>query len=407
LGTIQLAAVSAPWVLSHRPIAGPAASASPQPSPARSPRDGDPLSVRSAWAMEKVREALGRQRDALLSGDESAYFGAADPAMTKSDREGLLREFRSLRAMRVADVRDEVDAAFERSTDTWAIDLKSTACFVSKNCARGPALAKTVWRVKGSTATLVSWTPDHENQPWQVSELVASYGARTVVATTKTYAAKLPSLVQEAEKAAKVADRFARDGKVPSRYVIYYAATAEWQKWFGADPPNWSGGIAVDVSDDRYDLMLNADQLYRTSIDDLLRHEMTHASTLPGKRTGRTQWWLIEGIAEYALMDGLPASSHPGDGSARTLIDGGKVLDIEVTGPNYDSADDDVMGRYAIAYLGVRCMAERFGEAKMVEFFHQVEHEGAGSAQASEQVFGVEWSALSSDCFGYVKQTLG
>lgn len=392
--------------MSHREIVAPTASASPKPSPARSPRDGDPLSVRSAWALEKVREALGRQRDALLAGDESEFFDGTDSEMTQADHDGLLREFRSLRAMRVADVRDEVDAAFERGTDTWAIDLKSTACFVSKDCAKGPALAKTVWRVKGATATLVSWVPDHESQPWQVSELIASAGERTVVATTKTYAAKLPTLLQEAEKAAKVADRFARDGKVPSRYVIYYAATAEWKQWFGANPPDWSGGIAIDVGEDRYDLMLNADQLYRTAIDDLLRHEMTHAATLPGKRS-RAQWWLVEGIAEYALMDGLPATAHPGDVYARELFAGNKVLDIEVSGPDYDSADDEVQGRYAIAFLGVRCMAERFGETKMTEFFHEIVHDGLATQNASEQVYGVEWSSLSKDCFAYVKQTLG
>jgi hypothetical protein len=382
LGVVQLALVSTPWLLSHRPS-------------------------RSAWALERVREALGRQRDALLSGNESAYLGAVDTAMSKTDHDALLREYRSLRAMQVADVRDEVNAAFERGTDTWAIDLRTTACFVSRDCARGPALARTVWRIKGVTATLVSWTPDHESQPWQVSDLVAIAGDRTVVATTKAYASKLPSLLQEAEKAAKVADRFARDGRVPSRYVIYYAASAEWRQWFGADPPDWSGGVAIDVSDDRYDLMLNADQLYRTAIDDLLRHEMTHASTLPGTPTDHSQWWLIEGIAEYALMDGLLPSAHQGDANARDLISRGAVLDIEVTGPSDDSADDEVMGRYAIAYLGVRCMVERFGEAEMVEFFHQVVHDAAPTEQASQQVYGVPWGELSADCFGYVKQTLG
>jgi hypothetical protein len=396
-----------PWMLNHRPIQAAAPSASPKPSPARSPRDGDPLSVRSAWALERVRETLGRQRDALLAGDESAYFGAADAAMSKSDREGLLREFRSLRAMKVADLRDEVDAAFERGVDTWSIDLKSTACFVAKECAQGPALAKTIWRVRGGTATLVSWTPDQEIQPWQASELVAGSGERTVVATTKAYAAKLPLLVQEAEKAAKVADRFAREGKVPARYVIYYAGKKEWQQWFGANPPDWSGGVAIDVGIDRYELMLNADQLYRAAIDDLLRHEMTHASTLPGKRGGRSNWWLVEGIAEYALMDGLPASAHQGDASARELIQNGKITGIEVTGPDHDSVDEEVMGRYAVAYLGMRCMGERFGEAKMISFFHLVVHDFTPPSLASSQVYGVEWSSLSSECFGYVKQTLG
>jgi hypothetical protein len=406
LGGLAMAVEAAPWVLSHRPIRVAAPSASVKPSPARSPRDGDPLSVRSAWATEKVREALGRQRDALLAGDEAAYLGATDKELSKADRDGLLREFHSLRAMKVADLRDEVGTAVERGTDTWSIELQSTACFVTKECANGPAPAKTVWRVQGGTATLVSWAPDREVQPWQASELVASAGQRTVVATTKAYAAKLPSLQQDAEKAAKVADRFARAGKVPSRYVIYYAGKNEWRQWFGANPPDWSGGIAVDVGTDRYELMLNADELYRTAIDDVLRHELTHASTLMGGRS-RSSWWLIEGIAEYAAMDGLPASTHQGDSSARALIANHTVTGIEVSGPDYDSVDEEVMGRYAIAFLGVRCLAERFGEAQMVTFFHSVVHDGVAFSQASTQVFGVGWSSLSGDCFSYAKQTLG
>lgn len=406
LGSVALAGRLTPWLLSQRSVTT-LVSASAKPAPVRTPQPGDPQEVYAAWATAKVGETLGRQRDALLTGDEPAYLRTADSTMSKAVRESIVREFHSLRAMQVADLRDEVGAPIKEGTDTWNINVRTTVCFVTKDCANGPATAETTWRVVGATATLVSWVPDHENQPWQVSELVASAGARTVVATTKAYAAKLPMLVQEAEKAAKVADRFARDGKVPGRYVIYYAATSEWKEWFGANPPEWSGGIAIDVSKDRYELMLNADQLYRTAIDDLLRHEMTHAATLPGERTGRSQWWLVEGIAEYALMDGLPASEHQGDASARSLISGGKITDIEVSGPEYDSADEDVIGRYAVAFLGVRCLAERFGETKMVDFFHRVVQDQTTLTMASSQVFGQEWTSLRSDCFGYVKQTLG
>ncbi len=406
LGSVALAGRMSPWLLSLR-SATPMVSASATPTSVRTPQPGDSQQVYAAWAVAKVRETLVRQRDALLAGDESSYLRAADPTMSKAVHDSIVREFHSLRAMQVADVRDEVGAPIKEGTDTWNINLRTTVCFVVKGCADGPALAETIWRVQEATATLVSWVPDHENQPWQVSELVASAGQRTVVATTKAYAAKLPMLVQEAEKAAKVADRFARDGKVPSRYVIYYAATAEWKQWFGANPPEWSGGIAIDVGKDRYDLMLNADQLYRTAIDDLLRHEMTHAATLPGEHSGRSQWWLVEGIAEYALMDGLPASSHQGAASARSLIDAGKITNVEVSGPEFDSADEEVMGRYAVAFLGVRCLAERFGEAKLVDFFHRVVQDQATLAMASTQVYGVDWTSLRGDCFGYVKQTLG
>lgn len=408
LGATALTVVALPILLRDNAGTQASSSTSPKPSPARSPKDGDALSVRQAWVLEKVREVLDQQRAALLSGNEAGYLAVVDPEMTKKDRDGLVRQFRLLRAMQVAQWTDEPQQARDWSNDKWAIDITSSACFVKPVCANAGAGAKTEWRVKGAIATLVSWTPDTEIHPWQASELVARAGERTIVATTKPYASRLPSLVAEAEKAAVIADRFARDGKTPARYVVYYAATPEWKQWFGWTPPDWSGGVAIDVSDDRYELVLNADYLHPSAVDDLLRHELTHASSLPGRYTNsRALWWLIEGIAELAEMEGSPASSHPGASEIAKLIANGTVTSLDVPPPTSSAEEEIVAARYGVAFLGVRCISERFGEEKLVQFFHRVVHDGIALSVAAPQILQMEWQPLNSECFGYVRETAG
>jgi hypothetical protein len=352
-----------------------------------------------------VRSVLDKQRAALLSGDEAGYLAILDPSIDPDDKVGLSRQFRSLRAMKVVDWQDKVVTATEEGPDRWDMDLSSSACFVTAPCPEGQAVANTKWLIKGDAATMVDWQPGRQPHPWQLSELVANSGERTVVATTKDQAGKLPTVLREAEKAAKVADRYG--GKNPPvRYVIYYAGRNEWRKWFGWDPPDWSAGVAVDVSDDRYEVVLNAEQMDSESMPAHLRHEMTHAATLPGKfHDGPNLWWLKEGIAELAEANGTPARDHPGiDGASAVLVASGG---FEVKPPEDIAEEEAVDGAYAVAFLATRCLTERFGDEKFMQFFHAVVHEGKTEAQASPRVFGVDWAPLSSECLSYVRSTTG
>jgi hypothetical protein len=402
-----VAIIALPGLLKDKPSS--LFAASPSATPARSPLPNDPVSVRQAWVRERIVEALNKQGAALLAGDEAAYLSGVGAKATAAHN-GLLVQYRSLRAMEVKGWRYEVvvDPLETSSTGQYRAEVSSFACFVTTPCADAAAQAKTLWQIEGGGATLIEWTPATKNSsphPWQVSELLAKSGERTVVATTKAYAGKLPSLLIEAEKAALVADRFARGDKVPSRYVVYYAGPKEWKQWFSWDPPTWSAGVAIDVSDDRYELVLNGATLHPAFIDDLLRHELTHSASLPGRyRNSDDLWWLIEGIAEVAEMEGTPVSKYP------SLDDVGRLVkswprNVDIQAPEADTAEWLVGAKYGVAFLALRHLAERYGEQKMVEFFHTVVHDGKTVAQASLIVFGEEWSKLRSECADYVERT--
>ena len=209
-----------------------------------------------------------------------------------------------------------------------------------------------------------------------------------------------------ADESAKVADRFAR-AKPPTRYIIYYAGSAEWKTWFLTKPPDWSAGVAVDVSDDRYEVVLNAEEM-----DELmplyLRHELTHASSMPGRvSSGDKYWYLMEGIAELGALDGAPAREHPGLRGVPAALAASGAKGFRLEAPGADADEMVVDGSYAVAFLAARCMAERFGEKKFVEFFHAVLHDDVPEEKASEDAFGMEWGSLSRDCLDYVRSAAG
>ncbi len=359
--------------------------------------------------LKAVSETLARQRNSLLSGDEAGYLAVLDAQAAQADRERLTLQFRSLRAMKVAAWSDRTETLEPAHGGLWKITLVSSPCFVVDSCARAQAEAVTVWRITGREATLLKWAPGEERpHPWQVSELVSLSGKRTVVATVKAREAILASLLAAAEKAALVADRFAREGAPPERYVVYWAPAAEWRIWFDRDPAEWVGGVAVPSSAERYELILNSDDLDPDEVDSLLRHELTHASSLPGRVTGGKEvWWLMEGLAQLAEMEGTLVSAHEGLGEVARVMKSTANARLDIPEPPVGASHAEVTGHYAAAFLGVRCIAERYGEPALVEYFHAVMHGRRSAAAGADEVLGVQWPDLERECLDYIRQVAG
>lgn len=387
------------------------AAASPSPTLARSPRPGDPKSVTQAWLREQVGELLDQQASALLRGDERGFLAVAAPGATAATQ--LKRQFRSLRAMQVAQWRPQIRTSPIRIDDgngkvEWRVLVTYEHCFVVPHCATGPVVIGTRWVDGASGPRLVAVEPSASVQdgprPWEVSDLVVAVGKRTLVATTRAYRSRLAGLLSDAEAAATVADRYAVDGTVPDRYRIFYAGASEWKRWYGGDRPEWTAGYAVPIGGDRYDVVINAKDLRSTGVEDLLRHEMTHASTLPGKgyRSAAT-WWLVEGLADQAASGGRPVSRYDGLEDVRRLVAGGWKGPLDGTEPAANTPDWEVSARYGVGYLAVRHLVDRFGEPPVLAFFKAVVHDRMSLAEASRQTFDEDWPALHDDCVSYIR----
>ncbi|MER7439483.1 hypothetical protein [Micromonospora avicenniae] len=368
---------------------------------------GDPATRAARDLAARIAAALERQSAALLAGDQAGFLAVAEPTAHVD----LRRRFNALRALQVSTWRAEVTGlptALPDRPGEWRILVRFQYCFAAPGCRPSPVLAGTRWRDAGQQPRLVaveeSKSAETGTRPWEVDELVVSTGARTTVATTPALRGKLPALLAQAEAAAKVADRYAVAGSPPDRYRIYYAGRAEWERWYGGGRPKWTGGYAVNVGGGHHEVVINADGTTAAGLDDLLRHELTHAASLPEQGyPGKATWWLVEGLAEYAGSDGQPVSRYQGLAQVRELVRGGWNGRLDGLAPDDDAPAARVAGSYGLGYLAVRHLVDRFGEQRLLAFVAAVLHDRTPPEQAAEQVFGEAWSALHSQCVAYIR----
>lgn len=369
----------------------------------------DPATAVPRALSDRMTAQLQRQSTALLGGDRAGFLAVADPAAQPD----LRRRFAALRALKVTVWRAEpsgLPVPVVGRAGEWRLLVRFQYCFVTPGCRPSPVLIGTRWRENGDQPRLValeeSKSAETGTRPWEISELAVAVGARTIVATTPALRGKLPGLLTQAEAAAAVADTYAVTGSPPDRYRIFYAGRKEWQLWYGGGRPQWTGGYAVTVGGGHHEVVLNADGLTSSGTDDLLRHELTHAASLPERGyPGKTTWWLVEGLAEFAGSGGQPVDRYEGLAEVRKLVRGGWDGRLEGVTPADDAPAERVGGSYGVGYLAVRHLVDRFGPERLLAFFKAVVHERKTMDAAAEQAFGEQWSTLHDECVAYVRST--
>jgi hypothetical protein len=112
-------------------------------------------------------------------------------------------------------------------------------------------------------------------------------------------------------------------------------------------------------------------------------------------------------MAEYVRMVGRPLGEYELLSASRRYLRSGRPTEVPaLTEPAASASTDEASGRYGVAFLSVRWLAERFGEEKLLHFFDQVVRQGVPPAHAAAVEFGVEWGEITGDCAGYVRQNL-
>ncbi|WP_433387975.1 hypothetical protein [Micromonospora sp. KLBMP9576] len=370
----------------------------------------DPATVAARQLGERMTAELARQSAALLGGDRAGFLAVAEPAAHPD----LRRRYAALRALRVTAWQAAASGPptpVEGRPGEWRLPVEFRYCFVAPECRTSAVLTGTRWR-DGERPRLLAMEPSGPAEtgarPWEVSELAVAVGPRTLVATTSALRGRLPGLLAQAEAAARIADTYAVGGRAPDRYRIFYAGRGEWQRWYGGGRPRWTGGYAVTVGGGHHEVVLNADGLVAGGVDDLLRHELTHAASLPERGyPGGDAWWLVEGLAEYAGADGEPIDRYAGLAEVRALLGGGWDGRLDSLSPPGDAPAERVSGSYGISYLVVRHLADRFGPQRLLAFFAAVVHERTPVDRAAEQVLGEPWPTLHDECVEHVRALVG
>jgi hypothetical protein len=286
-------------------------------------------------------------------------------------------------------------------------------CFGPATCPVVRLPIRTEWTFKADVLRIVAVTPSAAEwngpRPWEVADLQVRTGSRVVLAATKNNAWRLADAVRSADGAAQVADMFAKWHEPPSKYVIFLAGPSEWKTWFGHEQPDWAAAWAVPVGNQTTEVVVRTDSVRQSTLEGLLSHELTHVTSLAGERAGlsRNTWWLVEGIADYAEFLGKPVRQYDALAPTRTYVHGAWTGNVAVPAPDADASIDEAAAHYGVAFLAVRRIADRYGQAKMISFFGAVVHEDKTLEAAATSTLGASWASVSADCAKFVRSSVG
>lgn len=395
-------------------VNGPADQAVPDGGPgAEAPSGATRPGVTTLGPLrDHIMEALNRQSTALRSGDLGGFLAIAAPGAATL-RDELRRRFTSLRAMGVATWEQSLAGGIAATGGgSWSAPVRLRYCFVVAGCAATTITVDTAWAMTVDHVVLTEFGSSGASQtgprPWEVSELRAAVGERVLVAGTSRWASRLSGVLASAERAAAVTDHYARWDEPPGRYVVYVAGPDEWAAWYGVRQASWVAAYAMPLTDTYTEIVLNAAKVSASDAREVLQHEFTHVVTLSGARsTYPGTWWLVEGLAEYVQNQGRPISTY------RALTDGWRYANSAWNGsvaldePGREATVSEANGRYAVAYLAVRWLVERYGEAKALEFFAAVARNGAAVTEAAPITLRQPWLRVSADCSAFVRRSLG
>ncbi|GAB3855747.1 hypothetical protein GCM10027610_089510 [Dactylosporangium cerinum] len=264
------------------PVAATSAPASASPSPSPTPS-------RTPTTRETIDTTLATQDRALLAGDLDGYLAPVDPAL-----HGWYRtRFTALRTLGLALFSSRVaDVPAAQAEGQWSMLVESAYCFGAADCRTQQIFVESTWTVRAGRAVLTAAKPS--TAPWDATELRFATGRRVVVAAPAKYAGKLASTLAAADQGADIADRFSKWGTPPAHYIVYLAGPAEWTGWFNghdddaADAFARGGEVVSRVDRGSY------------GQKQLFAHEFTHVVSLGRRSRAQQDWWLVEGLADYA-----------------------------------------------------------------------------------------------------------
>ncbi|CAM3326346.1 hypothetical protein [Stackebrandtia soli] len=399
-----------------------AALSEPQEPLSPSPTDGDPPQVRSAYLKQQIGFTLEKNAKALLDGDEDAWLKTFDPNL----HEDASRRFDSLRALSVS--------AFEYRVLSSPIDtepgyvefrLAANYCLDSggfDTCQASSIIFETEWTDKAPDFTITRMDESTEigPRPWEVDDIEARVGDRTIVAAPAKYADQLDDALEIAEAAAANADEWAVFEPV-DKYVIYLAGSSEFETWYGlqGNMDNVVGfAVPVPVIDENNtqrrggsDVVMHVDRVYDTEdFISTMRHELGHVATLHHSTATSFQeedWWISEGSAE--LIDhGIerPLSEYLRKRDVEEFLSSGGWTDGFA--PLSDSADRlEGSGKYGVAFYGAYYCVDTYGKDAFLEFLGLVAREGKDADSSAQTAFGKPYSEIEQEMTDFVNSVAG
>jgi hypothetical protein len=365
-----------------RPLPGRSGSTDNAPAP-----KGDSLS-------DKILAVLDKQSKALLAGDQAAYAAGLGAGL----QDGFNRRFGSLRAMGVQTWKPTlVDKPSQNTDGTYSVLVRWDYCFGQGCTVLFPQVVQTSWNVAGDKVSIAKY--EQTSEPWDASALQAVAGRRVIVAGSAANAGKLQRVLTKADAAADVADRYAHWDAPPKWYIVYIAGEGEWKSW-------WDNGD-IGASYDGYStgprgIVMQSDDATQEWLQVLLTHEFGHVVTVGEDYGTAEDWWMTEGIADYiSNRDGTTLRGRLPD--VRKFVKNGWNGKITLGPPPETAPGWEVDARYGIALIAITCLAKKYTEPKMLDFFGDVVRKNESLESASTKDLGADWAGVESACAGQVR----
>ncbi|MBF9129506.1 hypothetical protein I0C86_11085 [Plantactinospora sp. S1510] len=382
---------------------------------------------------DAVEAMLKAQAEALLRGDEAGYLAPVDKSYTAL-YDHYRNQYKILRALRISSwqMMMGIPPVFPQGPGAEdqkvQLDVFVSYCFETPTCpppsrftsdaAQFTYRPKVSQRGDGYLITGLNQPPTDTYSlrplPWEWDSLDFQEGNRVIVAAPPAQANRLGEVTAAAERAAKVADQYAKVAgrEPPPRYVVFLAGDKEWNKWLGGQSAKYSVGYAYQSGKIRSDVVLKMSAMGRNSVESVLRHEFGHVVTATGSNDGaagiyNTNQWITEGIAEYIEYAPKGPTASGNMNAVRSHVRRGKWSNSIGLAPLPESASNEAAAVfYGLSQLGISCMASRYGEAKMFQWAMNALHGDLGYDEAAKKYFGVGFKAVNTTCASYVRRTL-
>ena len=383
-----------------------------------------PSSAAPATPYDKAVAALSEQSAALLRGDEAGWLAAVGPALRNRYR-GM---FRSLRGLGVTRFEYQPGLGKPVGGDASAVGFRADVsyCLGAQMCPDTPgsdwqkpphiSQQLTLKAVGGryviSGLAAAAEPDERQPAPWENGELVFAQGKRVTLAAPKAQAKSLSRVLQVAEQAAAVDDRYAAlIGTTPNRYRIYLAGEKEWKSWYGGDDNAWAIGLSVPLNMHGIDVLLRMKEMADPLVLRItLQHELGHVVTLTGayRADAAEDTWLSEGIAEYIGWQPKSASGSLRRSSVQWALHRSKPPTSMVPPlPGRNASDRAGDAFYGLSHFAADCMAKKYGEKKLLDFVRLVLAQDNEYDQASQDAYGVPFKTVDKYCVSWIRQQAG
>ncbi|MEV4706837.1 hypothetical protein [Actinoplanes sp. NPDC049316] len=410
-------AAAAPTQTASDTATSPSASASSEAEP------DDPGTL--------AMQILNRGTAALLKGDEAGWLAIVDPSKPKL-RAYYRDLYTSLRGLGVTQLqyRRLIPKPVGWEDASWDEDFYLTYCFSMSSCPPfkylnpgGPGAPMitqglTIRKLAGrdyritKVAKAKQASEGWQSTPWQVDRLVLAKGKRVTVAASRGNAGRLRQVLAAAEQAATRADHYAKlIGNPQSRYRVYLATDRQWRTWYGGPHGRWAIGYTTFPQGVLSEIVLRTSEAGRgRDLENLIQHEMAHAVTLGGLDLGaqsivNPDMWLQEGIAEYIAYAPRPATATTRLPEVRqTLRSTRRPTSVALGELDNDASLRQSSVFYGLSHFAVDCIAQKYGETKLLDFIDLTLGQNMGYDKASEQVFGTPFRPVDRACIAWMQQ---